>query len=905
MLRCRALLTASLVSSVLLGACSARGCQPLPSGAVEVELAGCAAFVHGPVCRFDDATVLRLSVRAAADAVVVVRPAARELPAIEAGRRRFEVRPPEEARLLSVRVERDIGPAAWTMRLAPFEESHVIAAARKARGERDLDRALALVEEALAAPPPPAARARLLGMRGRVRISRGELPEAQADLRAALALDEAAGLLSDATLDTMALVWLLLGDMRFAEVRQLLGALEPRLSGYAEGQAHLAFYTAMLQRRTGDLRGALRSLETAERITHRLGMAALRRDSRQSTALVLLQLGRFEEAARILAGLADERGGPDADACQRATVLTNLGWAELALVEAGGEAEPLPVLEEALATWRHGCASPEDVGNALVNLALGHLQRGELAQARARLEESVADGAPSTMFLESWRLDLHGRLRLAEGAAAEALVAFDALEHMAVEVGAEDATLRAALGRAEALAALGRGDEAVASWDVAEGLLDEALRAVPLGEGQGSFLASATRGPRAHVDLLVEMGRADDALEVARRSRVRELSMLREVRMLGALDAEARARWEAALARWRGGQSALDAERRRDWAMPADQRAVAARGRASREKALRRLLDDALAELRADADAPQPPEPVAAPGELALVMHPGREGIWVFGATTGEVQAVHLDAVPLSDAEVVTEVLEPFGDALARVERLRVLAWGPLREVDFHALPWRGRPLGERLPIAYAVDMPRPGRASAEGNGALVVVDPAQNLVAARAEIDAIRPLLTGTKGPPRELDAETATLPSVQEQLGSASLFHFAGHGWFGGIGGWESGLGLADGARLTVGHILALDRVPATVVLSGCETGRSDRSGPGATLGIAEAFIIAGADAVIAATRPVEDTLAAALSVALYEHGTAALREDPARALQRAQAEVRRDMPDADWASFRLIVR
>ncbi|MCB9727280.1 MAG: CHAT domain-containing protein [Deltaproteobacteria bacterium] len=849
-------------------------------------------------------TELRVSVGAAAEATVEIEPRASEFPSAERGRRSFVVRPGREADAISVRVEAADGSASsWTLALAPFEEVPALVEAQRARAARELDRALEVVESALADGKPAAGlRARLLAMRARVRIAKGARAEAEQDLREAMALERQEGLISDEVRDGMALTWLLVGALRFGEAHETLAALAPAAGAFDEAKAYAPYYEAILLHRAGDPRGALRNLEEAERAARRLGMEAVARDSRQTTALVLQELGRFEEAGRILEGLAGEASASE-DPCQRATLLTNLGWTRLLLGEAGRQSEPLPVLEEALAIWRSSCAAPAELGNALVNLSLAELQRGDIARARERLREAVAAGAADTAVVEAWRLDLEGRLALATGEEPGALDAFEALDRLAREASVPDAALRAALGRGDALAALGRPDEALAAWDAAEGLLDQAVRAVPLGEGQGAFLASATRGPRAHVDLLMSLGRVDEALAVARRSRTRELTMLRQLRALAALGPEARARWEAAVAAWRAGRRALDAAAEDDWKLAADGRAAAALARADEERALRRALDDALA-MAAPEPAPQLTALVGS-GELALVTHPGRRGTWVFAVTEAGARAVHLGALPSEPGALAAALLEPFRAELQVARRLRVLAFGPLREVDFQSLPWEGGPLAARLPVVYAVDLPPlAGSAPNRSSAALVVADPARNLAGAQAEVGAVRALLAQGSGAPVELTGPEATLAAVQERLPEAGLFHFAGHGWFGGLGGWESALGLAGGQRLTVGDILALPRVPATVVLSGCETGRSDRSGPGASLGLAESFVIAGAEAVVAATRPVDDALAQAMSEALYQEGQQALRADPASALARAQAHIRAEQPDADWASFRLIV-
>ncbi len=143
-----------------------------------------------------------------------------------------------------------------------------------------------------------------------------------------------------------------------------------------------------------------------------------------------------------------------------------------------------------------------------------------------------------------------------------------------------------------------------------------------------------------------------------------------------------------------------------------------------------------------------------------------------------------------------------------------------------------------------------------------------------------------------------------MRAALPAAGLFHYAGHGVFAGFAGWGSALPLAEGSRLTLGDVLALRRAPAWVVLSACDAGRSSEQAPGEGIGLANAFLLAGSQAVVAARRPVADSSARDLMRELY--GGWQPGEDVARQLQRAQRSqrLRDSSADAAWASFRLLV-
>jgi CHAT domain-containing protein len=140
---------------------------------------------------------------------------------------------------------------------------------------------------------------------------------------------------------------------------------------------------------------------------------------------------------------------------------------------------------------------------------------------------------------------------------------------------------------------------------------------------------------------------------------------------------------------------------------------------------------------------------------------------------------------------------------------------------------------------------------------------------------------------------------------LERVELVHYAGHGLFAGREGWQSALPLAGSGHLAIGDVLTSSAVPARVVLSGCETARSADGAPAESLGLAQSFVVAGADFVIAPVRPVDDKVAARLSAALYGGLAETGVVDAATILRDAQARLRAEMPAADWSAFRVVSR
>ncbi len=149
---------------------------------------------------------------------------------------------------------------------------------------------------------------------------------------------------------------------------------------------------------------------------------------------------------------------------------------------------------------------------------------------------------------------------------------------------------------------------------------------------------------------------------------------------------------------------------------------------------------------------------------------------------------------------------------------------------------------------------------------------------------------------------ASHAAVRSALER-GDVTLFHFAGHAKFSGTDGWDSQIPLAEGGLLRVSDVLSLPSVPRLVVLSGCETGHADG------LGLAHAFVAAGAGAAVGITRVIPDTEAHDLMRLFYARlsldAPAPTASAAATALQAAVRDLRRTGNSTlAWESFRVLV-
>lgn len=695
---------------------------------------------------------------------------------------------------------------------------------------------------------------------------------------------------------------------RFADARQVLDALGLSPDSPAEARYQEAYFRGQLATVEGDHRTALaelaRAVEIAKRVERRKDLFY----AVQMHANLLVGLGRYRGAEEQFDGLAEFRDFRRS--CDEPQFLNNRAWAALVAREAGEHlADPTDLLDEAMVGYEDSKCAASQRFNVRLNLALAHLQAGRLPDALRFLEEARELESAATPHQRLWWLDLQARIALAEGRPREALSLFEDLETIAGDTASVDGRLRAALGRARCAEDLGDRAAALAALEAAENLLDEQSLRIPVHAGRETFVAKRQAITSLHLDLLLAAGRVDEAFAAARRARARVLRQMDSGDRLASLPPERRAEWNRLMSEYHHDRGALEEEAKDLWRQPEDRLGQVRSARGAALADLQSLLDRAITLLgdpaAGTADALAPPRD----GELLLAYHPLPSG-WVAFAADGRTVTDHRfelpDEVLRQPGELAQRLLVPFQDRIERARRIRVLPYGALREVDFHALPFAGDVLIAGRPVVYGLDL----QAGAEparppGRRALLVVDPRDDLRGARGEAGAVRAALEIQAQPwaVSELVSGAATPEAVRRDLAGADLLHYAGHGTFGGFGGWESGLLLADGTRLTVSDFLTLRSAPSWVVLSGCETGRAADEAPGEGLGLAHGFLLAGSSAVVASVRPVEDRSTLPFVRELYRTWDG--EGDLAAALRSAQLAWRSEDPKSDWASFRVFER
>ncbi|MEO7735448.1 MAG: CHAT domain-containing protein, partial [Kofleriaceae bacterium] len=250
--------------------------------------------------------------------------------------------------------------------------------------------------------------------------------------------------------------------------------------------------------------------------------------------------------------------------------------------------------------------------------------------------------------------------------------------------------------------------------------------------------------------------------------------------------------------------------------------------------------------------------PAGAPRALrdAVFIHPIDDG-WL-------VLAWRAHAIELRTVARGADPADRIAEAAAAM-----LAGAPRVQLHVHrslvALPI-DRKLAARLgvPVAFGVDAPEPapGAACHGPRRALVVANPQANLRGASEAVPVVRGHLARLGLVVDVLEGGEATRAAVTARLAEpcTELFEYDGHAAARSGDRVDDALLLAGGETLTAADVLGLPRAPAAIVLDGCTTAAPEG------LGLAQAFLLAGAHQVIASLDEVPDAAAARFTRALF---------------------------------------
>jgi CHAT domain-containing protein/tetratricopeptide (TPR) repeat protein len=249
----------------------------------------------------------------------------------------------------------------------------------------------------------------------------------------------------------------------------------------------------------------------------------------------------------------------------------------------------------------------------------------------------------------------------------------------------------------------------------------------------------------------------------------------------------------------------------------------------------------------------------------------------------------------------LAEMIGPANDAEDNPPQLVIVPHGPLHRVPFHALFDGQRYLIERFELMYAPSVTLLAlcrqRAPRRTGCALVIGVPDPSIPAVAEEVRAVAQQLDGAVV---YLD-EQATLATLRAEAPHCAIIHLACHGIFRSDNPSFSALKLYDG-WLTAADARSLDLSGALVMLSACESGRSQVLGGDEIVGLTRALLGAGATTLMVSLWLVQDDTTAALAVRVYDqlrHGA-----EPAAALRAAQLAIKAHAPHPYyWAPFVMV--
>jgi CHAT domain-containing protein/Tfp pilus assembly protein PilF len=661
-----------------------------------------------------------------------------------------------------------------------------------------------------------------------------------------------------------------------------------------------------------DYRGALAHLLRARPLTLKGGDRELIAALEVNIASVYLLQDDRENAARIYRrALAWVK--QDAESVSRSVILADLAAVEL---REGRYRQAVRYVEQALA----GRAAPSQRASMYELAGLAWLRLREWERARQALQQSLplrpTDPARSLLFL--------GRLELEKGNPEEGLLRLDKAVEQARGHDNRITLWRALYWRGHAYRRTNRTEEAVRDWRETVQVL-ESLRPglVPTDALRVQFEVYHHEVYAALAELLCELGAVEEAFHVVEQGRAYSLRVMVRGRSGAGLWATYAERLVQLERLWAKGSSAAAQQE-------ATLRDLEARMRVEdpvlSQVVLAPALDLRQVQAELDSDA------------LLLNFLAGKEALYLW-AVTDRMASLHRLTPPVPVREMVAALREGSNVHRSLGRRLYRTLFGPLEaeavarphwiiaaEGDLVSLPFAalttpsGRYLAEERALSFVPSLsvlhslrerPTPqyrrdflvvadpvvNQADPRGRGVAAcpheqVCAPLPRLVSSEAEARACARLF----GPARStvltgLEASEARLRQMAAQ--SHRFWHFSSHVVVDGERPNHSFVALTLPEKLTVYDIVGLPVRAELVTLNGCDSG-TGKVLPGAgVLGLARAFLAAGAQAVCATRWRIPDE-GGALVQRMYAH--LLNNATPAEALRRAQVEMIRA---ADWRS------
>ncbi|MGH9871454.1 MAG: CHAT domain-containing tetratricopeptide repeat protein [Pyrinomonadaceae bacterium] len=609
--------------------------------------------------------------------------------------------------------------------------------------------------------------------------------------------------------------------------------------------------------------------------------------------------------------------------------------------------------EEAATLYRDALARATQAGDqgsaasARIQLALAERSLGHLEIARVQAQKAADIGrATQAQPIEGEALCALGEIARSGGHHEEALQSFAAARTLGTTTGNPELSWRVEFGRGQSLESLNQNEAALEAYRAAIKIIEEVRSELREERFRAGYIEDKYQVYVALVELLLKLGRADEAFLFAEKLRARSYLDLLS-RGQKPLSNPAQRQAESTLKnRIKQLQQNLDAETAKP---PPDQRRqvveLFSRELVDAERNYESFIDDLRSNESGNAAARSLNAPTGREVEeklsagTALIEYVLAEkslSIFVLRADGLRAMTVPIDAVNLQSrvellrnlmlrnhteewklpAEKLYEVLIAPVEAagwLRGIERLYLVPHAILHYLPFAALRQnangRERLLIDKFVLGYlpaAAALVKGGRSTGKSNSILAMAPSTARLQFTEQESRSVATFF------PREhqlLLGSRATESSFKNLAGHYDVIHLATHGYFNKLNPLLSGVLLEpdsqNDGRLEVHEIFDLQLHAQLVTLSACDTALgsgyfAEVPAGDDIVGLTRAFLFAGSPSVLATLWEVNDLSAVRFMRGFYGHRG---KSDKAAALAKVQREMRRSgvyRHPYYWAAF-----
>lgn len=655
-------------------------------------------------------------------------------------------------------------------------------------------------------------------------------------------------------------------------------------------QIDTLYHRGVLDHRFGKIHESALAFEASATLAEQVGSGRKLAAALVMQAVALARLGRFQEAQSLAEHVETRLEDLVESEALVLEVRANVAWiAVLQREERVQEgADPRALLAELQREFER-LGDERSAARAALNLAVAHLQAGDTAAASDQLD--VIDSAKLDPHDLVWVELTAARVGLVEGSLSVARARIDRAARLAELTGDPEHDWRLWSLRAELARAEGDNESALANYERAASLADVLALAVPGGQGRSNLATAHGRNDAAHVSALLALGRPDESLCIAAAARARHMRAL-WARQRPELPPADRRRYRTLLADHQTRRRAIDRELDGAWSLSDEELVELRRSLAERNEAAQTVLAEATALIEGRAPKWSCAGVRPSSDEAVLAMVDGQESAtFLLGVGDEEARAVRVEHSGAGPEAVLETALDRLRPHLGEARRLEVIPSGRFMQVDVH------RMVPDQV-VVYSLGLGTLGERREASTQAAVIAG-ATDLANVRRETDS-----TASRLRALGWSVDDAWTPLSEAQ---PRLLHYSGHGRRAGVEGWASGMEIPGHGTLDARQIIAAQRSPSWVILSACSAAKADPRVVDGGMNLSVAFLLAGADLVIAPTVDVDDDAAAELSAALYGASrldTAGFATSLAQ-LQRRQARDEPTVaPGRDFSSWRVWV-